>query len=211
MQVKVKRQTAETRTIVILDDGPRDPEAKKKLKTPLEFLNHMLEHIAWRSELNIAVEVEMDHFSLNHLVGEDVGITLGRAFKELLERRLEQGGTGYGFALAAIDDSLARAVVSFEGRAYLDLNFNNIIVPMATEGVNSEDLVAFWEGFVQGAQATLHLDLLKGRDNHGHHHWESLFRAAGQALRDALNIRPWRKDMTAGVAGRINFSVEVNP
>lgn len=211
MQIKVTRQTAETKTVVILDDGPRDPQAKKNLNTPLEFFNHMLEHIAWRSELNITVEVVMDHFSLNHLVCEDVGITLGRAYKELLAKKTAEGGTGYGFALATIDESLARAVVSFESRAYLDLNFNNIKLPTVTEGLNSEDLVAFWEGFVQGAQATLHLDLLKGRDNHGHHHWESLFRAAGQALRDALAIRPWRKEMAAGVAGKIEVTVEVNP
>ena len=87
MQIKVERKTAESRIVVILDDGPRDPEAKKKLKTPLEFFNHMLEHIAWRSQLNMAIEVEMDHFSLNHLVCEDVGITLGRAFKELLAKK----------------------------------------------------------------------------------------------------------------------------
>ena len=66
--------------------------------------------------------------------------------------------------MATIDESLARAVISFENRAYLDLDFNEIIVPATTEGINSEDLVAFWEGFVQGAQATLHLDLLKGRE-----------------------------------------------
>jgi len=209
MQIKVTRQTLESKITVILNDGPRDPEGKKKINTPLAFFNHMLEQIAWRCELNIAVAVELDHFFLNHVVCEDVGITMGRAFKELLEKRLADGSKGYGFALAAIDESLARTVVSFESRAYLDLNFNEITVPAATEGIHSEDLVAFWEGFVQGAQATLHLDLLKGRDNHGHHHWESLFRAAGQALRDALVIHPWRKDMAAGVAGKIGIKVTV--
>ncbi|MGI6226365.1 MAG: imidazoleglycerol-phosphate dehydratase [Peptococcales bacterium] len=209
MQVKVERQTLESKIHVIINDGPRNPEGKKMIKTPLVFLNHMLEQIAWRCELNIGVDVELDHFFLNHVVCEDVGITMGRAFKELLEKRLSQGGKGYGFALATIDESLARVVCSFENRAYLDLNFNDIEVPMVTEGIHSEDLIAFWEGFTQGAQATLHLDLLKGRNNHGHHHWESLFRGAGQALQDALAIHPWRKDMAAGVAGKIDFKISV--
>jgi len=209
MEIKVEMQTLESKIMVTLNDGHRDPEGKKKIQTPLAFFNHMLEQIVWRCELNMAVEVELDHFFLNHVVCEDVGITVGRAFKELLEKRLAEGGKGYGFALATIDESLARAVLSFESRAYLDLNFNDIVVPSTTEGIHSEDLVAFWEGFVQGAQATVHLDLLKGRNNHGHHHWESLFRAAGQALRDALAIHPWRKDMAAGVAGKIGFTISI--
>jgi len=209
MRVKVERQTLESKISVYIDDGVRNPEAKKELKTPLTFFNHMLEQIAWRSELNIGVNVELDHFFLNHVVCEDVGITLGKAFKELVDRKLTEGSKAYGFALATIDEALARAVVSFESRAYLDLNFNAIEVPQTTEGIQSEDLVAFWEGFVQGAQATVHIDLLKGRDNHGHHQWESIFRAAGQALRDALDIRHWRKNMAAGVAGKIDFKIDI--
>jgi len=209
MKIQVTRKTQESIITVTVDDGERDPQGKKELKTPLPFFNHMLEQIVWRSELNIGVNVELDHFFLNHVICEDVGITLGRALKEFLEKRQAVGAKGYGFALATIDESLAQAVLSFESRAYLDLNFNDIPVPSITEGMQSEDLVAFWEGFVQGAQATLHLDLLKGRDNHGHHHWEALFRSVGQALRDALEIRPWRKDMAAGVAGKISFQVDI--
>ncbi|MFZ7104795.1 MAG: imidazoleglycerol-phosphate dehydratase [Peptococcaceae bacterium] len=209
MKVIVERGTAESKILIELDDGPRNPQLKKEINTPLVFFNHMLEQIAWRSELNIGIKVELDHFFLNHVICEDLGIALGRACKELLERKIPEGAKGYGFALATIDESLARAVVSFESRAYLDLNFNGVEVPQMTEGGYSEDLVAFWEGFVQGAQATLHLDLLKGRANHGHHHWESLFRAAGQALRDAIEHREWRKDMTSGVAGKIGFKIEV--
>lgn len=209
MKVTVERKTRESVITVYIDDGPRDLEAKKKLKTTLTFFNHMLEQIAWRSELNIGVEVEMDHFFLNHLVCEDVGLTFGRAFKELMAKRQAEGAKGYGFALATIDEALARAVISFESRAYLDLNFNNILIPEGTEGINSEDLVSFLEGFVQGAQATLHIDLLKARANHGHHQWESIFRAIGQAFREALEIRPWRQDMAAGVAGKIDFDIKI--
>jgi len=209
MKIRVERKTAESKIVAIIDDGPRNSEAKRDLETPLIFFNHMLEQIAWRSELNIKVKVELDHFFLNHVVCEDVGITLGRAFQELVMQKMGEGIKAYGSASATIDEALARSVVSFESRAYLDLNFNGIEVPQTTEGIQSEDLVAFWEGFVQGAQATLHLDLLKARPNHGHHQWESIFRAAGQALRDALEIRSWRRDMAAGVAGKIDFKVEV--
>lgn len=209
MKVTVERKTRESFIQVYLEDGPRDLEGKHKLKTSLTFFNHMLEQIAWRSELNIGVEVEMDHFFLNHLVCEDVGLTFGRAFRELMLKKQEEGAKAYGSALATIDEALARVVLSCESRAYLDLNFNNVLVPESTEGINSEDLVSFLEGFVQGAQATLHIDLLKARDNHGHHQWESIFRGLGMAFRDALEIRPWRQNMAAGVAGKIEFDVKI--
>ncbi|MFZ5943979.1 MAG: imidazoleglycerol-phosphate dehydratase [Bacillota bacterium] len=209
MKVKVERQTLESKITVTIDDGPRNPLGKKEINTPLVFFNHMIEHIAWRGELNISLQVEMDHFLLNHLVSEDVGITLGRAFKEMVDKKLATGAKGYGFALATIDEALAQVVISFESRSYLDLNFNGIAVPESTEGIHSEDLVAFLEGFVQGAQCTLHIDLLKARANHGHHQWESIFRGLGMAMREAIELRPWRSNMAAGVAGKIGFNVEV--
>ena len=118
------------------------------------------------------------------------------------------GAPGYGFSYGNIDESMARSVIGFEKRAYLELEFNGISVPESVEGINSEDLVSFLEGFVQGAQATLHIDLLKGRDNHGHHQWESIFRAFGDSLRQAMLVRDWRKNMAAGVAGEITYDIE---
>ena len=207
MKITVERKTLESRMTVFVDDGARDPEGKKKLSTPLSFFNHMLEQLVWRSELNIGVEVELDHFFLNHVVCEDTGIALGKAFRELMLKKQDAGAPGYGFALSTIDEALARAVVSFESRAYLDLNFNGIQVPENTEGIQCEDLVSFWEGFVQGAMCTLHLDLLKARANHGHHQWESMFRAVGQAMCQAFGIREWRQNMAAGVAGKIDYRI----
>lgn len=209
MIIRVDRKTKESKISVYVDDGPRNPEIKKELKTPLAFFNHMLEQIAWRSELNIGVDVELDEFFLNHVICEDIGITLGKAIGELVDKKLEEGAKAYGFAYATIDESLARAVISFEKRAYLDLNFNDVKVPETTENINSEDLVSFLEGFVQGAGVSLHLDLLKGRERHGHHHFESIFRALGEALNEAIALRPWRKNMSAGVAGKIEFTTNV--
>ncbi|WP_052330092.1 imidazoleglycerol-phosphate dehydratase [Thermicanus aegyptius] len=206
--IEVTRTTSESLIQVKLDFGPRDPRGKEKIATPLPFFNHMLEHVAWRGEMNLAVTVKLDHFDLVHVITEDVGITFGKAIKEYIAAHHGEGVVGYGYAYGTIDESLTRAVLSFESRAYLDFNPGDVKLPPAMEGMNSEDLVAFFEGFVQGAGATLHLDLLKGRPGHGHHIWESAFRAFGQALREALTVRPWRAGMTAGVAGTIHFEVK---
>lgn len=202
-EVSVKRITRESQMTVRVNDGPRDPEAKEGVKTPLEFFNHMIEQIAWRAELNIYMEAELDHYFLKHVICEDLGITFGRAIGQLMDKKQVMGAPGYASSYGNIDESLARCILGFEKRAYLDLDFADIDVPEAVEGIHSEDLVSFLEGFVQGAQATLHLDLLKGRAKHGHHHWEAIFRAFGDALRQALTPREWRKNMAAGVAGQI--------
>lgn len=207
-QICVTRTTSESVITVTLDRGPRDANAKQRLATPLPFFNHMLEHVAWRGQMNLGVEVTLDHFDLVHVITEDVGICLGKAIKEYVDRGATRGIVGYGAAYGVIDEALTRAVVSFESRALLDLQRGCVQLPVQMEGMHSEDLVAFFEGFVQGAQCTLHLDLLKGREGHGHHMWEATFRAVGMALFDALQERAWRAEMTAGVAGQIRYEIQ---
>lgn len=203
MRRQVIRKTAEAEVSVIIDFGPRYDEPKKGLKTPLPFLNHMLEHIIWRGEFNLEVETRLGDFYLSHVVCEDLGITLGRALKECVEGRLEEGVKGFGSAFATIDEALCQAVISFENRAYLHLHHPEVEIPPEVENTSSEDLKTFFEGFVQGAACTLHLNLIKGEN--GHHIWEAAFRAFGEALRSALKVREWRKGMTAGVAGPVQF------
>lgn len=207
--IRAERRTRESIIAVVVGFGPPGPELKPRLKTPLPFFNHMLEHIAWRAELDLTVTAELDGFWLSHVVTEDVGIAFGRAIQTYIARHVQDGVVGYGFAYGVIDEALARAVLSFESRANLFFDTGTVALPETTEGLNSEDLVAFWEGFVQGAQCTLHLDLLKGRPGHGHHHWEALFRAFGQALYAALERRSSRAGMTAGVAGVIDWQIDV--
>lgn len=207
MEITVKRQTQESLMLVKINDGPRDLDIKNSLKTPLTFYNHMMEQIAWRSEINISLDVSLDNFALNHVICEDLGLTFGKAIGEMMDRKQKMGAPGYGYSYGNIDESMARCVIAFEKRAYLDLDYHGIIVPETVEGINSEDLVSFLEGFVQGAQCTLHLDLLKARDKHGHHQWESIFRALGDTLRQAMLIRDWRKNMAAGVAGEITWEI----
>ena len=205
MQITCERKTAESQIAVKLDFGPRHAAPKQGLQTTMPFFNHMLEHIIWRGEFNLEVKVELDDFYLTHVICEDVGLTLGTAMKEYVERKLDDGLVGHGFALATIDEALARAVISFENRAYFDFSHHGLDIPLQTENTNSEDLVAFLEGFVQGARCTLHLDLLKGKN--GHHIWEAIFRSLGGALGQALQQREWRKGMTAGVAGPIQINI----
>lgn len=207
--IQVVRETSESVITIRLDREARDPQAKQKLQTPLPFFNHMLEHVQWRSQMNFSINVELDHFDLVHVITEDVGIALGRAFKEYMEQNAELGLVGYGYAYGTIDEALTRAVISFENRAYLDFQKGDVELPEAMEGMQSEDLVAFFEGFVQGADCTLHLDLIKGRSRHGHHIWEATFRAFGMALYEAFLARAWRQNMTAGVAGAIQMRVDV--
>ncbi|MDY0323579.1 MAG: hypothetical protein RBR24_06135 [Candidatus Carbobacillus sp.] len=207
--IRVYRHTRESHIEVVIDDGPIDWEMKAHLKTPLPFFNHMLEHIAWRSGLNVQATARLDGFFLAHVITEDTGTALGKAIDTYLEENINQGMVGYGFAYGTIDESLARVVLSFEKRALFSFDPGPVVLPEETEGIKSEDLIAFFEGFAQGARATVHLDLLKGRSGHGHHIWEAAFRAFGQALSDVLRRDPRRSGMTPGVAGAIHFSVDV--
>ncbi|MDK2801062.1 MAG: imidazoleglycerol-phosphate dehydratase [Clostridiales bacterium] len=204
--ITVKRKTTESEITVTLDFNEFKKDYRKKIQTPLPFLNHMIEHIAWRSEVNIEVDVKLDEFNLNHLVCEDVGITFGKAVFEYVKDNMPNGVTGFGDGTGIIDEAMARSVISFENRAYFQIDYSGIDIPKETEGMLSEDLETFLEGFVQGAMCTLHVDLLKGHN--GHHIWEAIYRSFGTALNRAFTISEKRKGMTSGVAGKIEFEVE---
>lgn len=206
MSFTATRKTAESEISVKIDFGTGWPDPKKYLQTPMPFFNHMLEQLIWRGEFNLDLNVAVKDFFLTHVICEDVGTTLGRAMRAAVEKRQESGLRAYGFAYATIDEALARAVLSFEGRASFSFTAAGLTVPVQTENTNSEDLQTFFEGFVQGALCTLHLDLLKGAN--GHHIWEALFRACGEALRNALEPQERRRGMTAGVAGPVQLTVE---
>lgn len=204
--IQVKRTTTESSMTVILDFSPIRPDYRKRIQTPLPFLNHMIEHIVWRGGFNIETKVELDEFVLSHVICEDLGIALGKAAGEYVQRETASGVSGYGVGTGIIDEAKAECAVSFESRAYADINFAGVAVPAEIEGMYSEDLVTFLEGFAQGAACTLHVDLQKGVN--GHHIWEAAFRAVGLALGEALAPDPKRMGMTSGVAGKINFQIE---
>jgi len=218
----VTRKTTESEIVVKLTLGELSPDYRAKINTPIMFLNHMLEHIAYRSGVNLDISVTLDKFDLTHVVAEDVGMTFGKAVLDLVNANVP---TGYGDAVGIIDEAKANAAISFEGRAYFNFSAKNCgcggncngscscggdcaCVPIAeqVEGMFSDDLLTFLDGFAQGAQCTLHVDVEKGKN--GHHIWEAAFRAVGVALGRALYVDEKRAGLTAGVAGKVTYEVE---
>lgn len=203
-KIKVTRKTTESKIEVVLDFSPLKADYREKIKTPIVFLNHMIEHIAWRGGFNIEVNMTLDEFNLTHVICEDTGIALGKACREYIMRT--DGCTGYGASVGIIDEAKAETAVSFEERAYCDIDLHGIDVPETVEGAASEDIATFIEGFAQGAMCTLHVDLQKGVN--GHHIWEAIYRSLGQTLNSAFKTDPSRKGKTAGVAGKIDWTVK---
>lgn len=205
MQNKVTavRRTTESVVSVAIEKGAVAADYRSKIRTPLPFLNHMIEHIVWRSGLNIDINIDMPDFQLIHLVTEDVSMTLGKAVGEFVRVNCP---SGYGFAFGIIDEAKASAVISFEDRALLDFN-SNIKYGEQVEGMPSEELVTFLDGFVQGARCTLHIDIEKGEN--GHHIWEAVYRAFGIALGQALTVDANREGLTSGVAGKVEYEITV--
>lgn len=203
-KIKVTRKTTESEMNVALDFSPLKTDYRKYIKTPMPFLNHMIEHIAYRGGFNIDVDMSLDEFTLTHVIAEDLGIALGKACREYIDRT--DGCYGYGDAVGIIDEAKAECAVSFESRAYIDFDFHGVSLPESVEGMYSEDLETFLEGFVQGAMCTLHIDVLKGRN--GHHIWEAVYRSVGTALNRAFEVSADRKGKTSGVAGKIEWTIE---
>lgn len=203
--ITVKRETTESKITVTLEGPPVKEGYRSEINTPIPFLNHMIEHIVWRSNINIGVEIEMGKFDLSHVVCEDVGMTVGKAILQYVQQNRQQGIAGYGDGIGIIDEARAFAAVSFEGRSLLAFD-SSVEIPIQTEGTNSEDLSTFLDGLAQGGQFTIHLNVERGTN--GHHIWEAAHRALGAALGKALTINPGRKNMTSGVAGEIKYTME---
>ena len=203
--VTVKRTTTESEITVTLDFSPIRPDYRSKINTPMPFLNHMIEHIVWRAGVNIEVDVKLDKFDLTHIVCEDVGMTLGKAVAQYVAENRENGVYGFGDGVSIIDEARASSAISFESRSLFV--FDSVVeIPSETEGTYSEDLSTFLVGFTQGANCTLHVEVSKGEN--GHHIWEAAYRSVGIALGRALTVDKARANMTSGVAGKINYTVE---
>lgn len=207
-RVKAVRQTLESRAWADVACGPPDPTAA--IVTPLKFLNHMVDHIAYRSLVTIAAGIEEIRPAglpaeapsrlLEHVVCEDLGATLGGAFGGLFVEQSEAAGVnGCGAAIATIDEALARVVVSVEGRAACHFASAVAAMPERVEDMHCCDLLNFLDGFARGMECTLHVDVLKGRDPH--HVWESVFRALGEALRQVFAPCERRKGLVPGLKG----------
>jgi len=165
-----------------------------KPSTSINFLDHCIESLSWGLCMSIGCDVQTGKWRSTHTIAEDLGITIGAGLKHLFYEKLEKAGINLiGHSYCCLDEALARAVVSFEGRRNTFITVSDACPGGKNELVEdllSADLVAFMEGFFQGFPATLHLDLLKGKDPH--HVWESSFTALGESLRMVYAENVWR-------------------
>ena len=178
---EVTRNTKETQIRVKLD---LDGKGVAKLSTGLPFLEHMLEQIARHGLLDIEIEARGDlHIDAHHTV-EDVGIALGQAFAKAVGDKT--GVFRYGHAYVPLDEALSRVVVDLSGRPGLEYH---VKYTRALIGEFDVDLMReFFQGFVNHAMVTLHIDNLRG--GNAHHQCETIFKAFGRALRMAVQADP---------------------
>lgn len=178
---EVSRNTAETRITVRID---LDGSGQNQLHTGIGFFDHMLEQIARHGLIDMDVQCEGDlHIDGHHTV-EDVGITLGQAFARAVGDK--KGLRRYGHAYVPLDEALSRVVVDFSGRPglHMDVKFTAARIGQ----LDTQLVYEFFQGFVNHAGATVHIDGLKGFN--AHHQCESIFKAFARALRAALEIDP---------------------
>jgi imidazoleglycerol-phosphate dehydratase len=178
---EVERNTKETQIRVKLN---LDGKGVAKLATGLPFLEHMLDQVARHGMLDLEIEAKGDlHIDAHHTV-EDIGITLGQAFVKALGDKA--GIRRFGHAYVPLDEALSRVVIDFSGRPGMtyQVKFTRALI-----GEFDADLVhEFFQGFVNHAQVTLHVDNLRG-DN-AHHQCETMFKAFARALRMAVEPDP---------------------
>jgi imidazoleglycerol-phosphate dehydratase len=178
---KVNRNTLETRISVELN---LDGSGKVKLDTGLPFLEHMLDQIARHGLLDLDINAKGDLQIDAHHTVEDIGITLGQAFAQAIGDK--KGLRRYGHAYVPLDEALSRVVLDISGRPGLVFNAEFV---RSNVGEFEVDLIReFFQGFVNHALVTLHIDNLAG-DN-AHHQAETIFKAFGRALRVALELDP---------------------
>ncbi|MDS4031467.1 MAG: imidazoleglycerol-phosphate dehydratase HisB [Candidatus Contendobacter sp.] len=177
----VKRDTLETRIQARVN---LDGAGNARLATGLPFLDHMLDQVARHGLIDLDIEAEGDlHIDAHHTV-EDIGITLGQAVGQALGDK--RGIRRYGHAYVPLDESLSRVVLDCSGRPGLEYC---VEFPRARIGAFDVDLFReFFQGFVNHALITLHVDNLRGRN--AHHIAETVFKAFGRALRMAVEPDP---------------------
>jgi len=176
-KAEIQRDTRETQIRVVLD---LDGNGEAKLDSGIPFLDHMLDQLARHGGLDLEVKAKGDLQIDAHHTVEDIGITLGMATAKALGNKT--GIRRYGHAYVPLDEALSRAVVDFSGRPGLEYH---VKFTRARVGEFDVDLThEFFQGFVNHAHATVHIDNLRG-DN-AHHQCETIFKAFARALRMAV-------------------------
>ena len=191
---EVSRNTAETKITVKVN---LDGTGQATLSTGIGFFDHMLDQIARHGLIDLDIHAVGDlHIDGHHTV-EDVGITLGQAVAQAIGDK--RGLRRYGHAYVPLDEALSRVVVDFSGRPGLVMN-----VPFKSGMIGTFDTqlaYEFFQGFVNHAFVTLHIDNLKGEN--AHHQAESVFKAFARAVRMALEIDPRSADVIPSTKGSL--------
>lgn len=176
---EVVRNTLETQVTAAIN---LDGTGVSQFNTGLAFLDHMLDQIARHGMMDIAVNANGDlHIDAHHTV-EDIGITLGQAFSKAIGDK--KGIRRYGYAYVPLDEALSRVVLDISGRP--GLSFSCVFTRAAIGGFDVDLFHEFFQGFVNHANVTLHVDNLKGQNSH--HQAETIFKAFGRALRMAVEL-----------------------
>ena len=190
----VSRNTAETKIAVTVN---LDGTGKASLSTGIGFFDHMLDQIARHGLIDLDIHADGDlHIDGHHTV-EDVGITLGQAVAKAVGDK--KGLRRYGHAYVPLDEALSRVVIDFSGRPGLEMH-----VPFKSGMIGTFDsqlAYEFFQGFVNHAFVTLHIDNLRG-DN-SHHQAETVFKAFARALRMALEIDPRAANVIPSTKGSL--------
>ncbi|MGH1374214.1 MAG: imidazoleglycerol-phosphate dehydratase HisB [Cellvibrionaceae bacterium] len=190
----VSRDTLETQISVTAN---LDGTGKGVFDTGVPFLEHMMDQISRHGLIDLDITCKGDTHIDDHHTVEDIGITLGQAVAQALGNK--KGIRRYGHAYVPLDEALSRVVIDFSGRPELIMD-----IPFTQKRVGQFDTELFWEffqGFVNHAQVTLHIDCLKGHN--AHHQIETVFKAFGRALRMALELDPRMEGMMPSTKGTL--------
>jgi imidazoleglycerol-phosphate dehydratase len=193
-QASVERNTNETRIKVSVN---LDGSGKFQIKSGLPFLEHMLEQVARHGLIDMDIVADGDLEIDAHHTVEDLGITLGQAVDKALSKT---GIRRYGHAYVPLDEALSRVVIDFSGRPGLEYH-----IPFKRGTVGDFDVDLFFEffqGFVNHAKVTLHIDNLRG--NNAHHQIETVFKAFGRAVRMAIEPDPRMQGTVPSTKGTLS-------
>lgn len=191
---KINRNTLETQISVSIN---LDGTGVSAFNTGLGFLDHMLDQIARHGMMDIEVNAKGDlHIDAHHTV-EDIGITLGQAFAQAVGDK--KGIRRYGHAYVPLDEALTRVVLDISGRP--GLAFGCTFSRAAIGGFDVDLVHEFFQGFVNHANVTLHIDNLKGHN--AHHQAETIFKAFGRALRMAVELDARMAGITPSTKGSL--------
>ena len=189
---EITRNTNETRIRVAIN---LDGTGKQTIDTGVPFLDHMLDQIARHGLIDLDIKAEGDlHIDAHHTV-ENVGITLGMAIAKAVGTKA--GLRRYGHAYVPLDEALSRVVVDFSGRPGLEYH-----IPFTRSHIGAFDVDLtreFFQGLVNHALITLHIDNLRGTN--AHHQCETVFKACGRALRMAIEVDPRMGDVVPSTKG----------